>query len=840
MSTGIRRPGAGELGTRRLERLVEAAIVIAVVLIASASPSVAEVLVLEGSAMKYLANTSAPGGISGISWTAPGFNDAAWPAGAYGVGYETAIGAENLITTAVAPQTNSVYTRTWFFVSDPNAIATLFFGADWDDGVIAWINGVEVYRSAQMPAGTPTWNTAAALHESSNGASPNYGSLAEITATGVPAIHAGSNLLAVGVWNATLPSTDLVLVPRLETGLPPDVTRGPYLQNATPSSIVIRWRTGSPTSSEVRFGDAPGSLFSSESLAGSRTEHEIELTGLEPDRVYFYSVGFPGQLLAGGDSGHRFRTPPFPGTRRPSRIWVIGDAGTANANQQAVRDAYYNGPAAGLPTDLWLMLGDNAYQIGSDAEYQAGVFNMYADLLKTSTVWPTFGNHDAGSASSSGGGTGVYYNIFTLPESGEAGGLPTGTEAYYSFDFANIHFVCLNSEDVDRITGGIDPNGLMMTWLEQDLMATSQDWVIAFWHTPPYSKGTHNSDSTTDSGGRHFDVRETFLPVLDAWGVDLVLTGHSHVYERSFLLDGHYGVSSTLTGSMILDGGDGRVDGDGAYQKATAGPAPHEGSVYVVAGTSGQTSGGFPPLNHPAMVVGLDVLGSLVLDVEGDRLTAGFLNSTGQWQDHFTLVKNTGAAPAADFIASPLKGVAPLSVSFTDLSTTNTAEWSWDLDGDAIEDSVESDPVHVYAAPGTWPVTLTASNDGGSDVETKAGFVCAAPSAPPATSNLLFGPDWATLTWSAAPGAATWDVVRGDLFMLRFGGGSFTASVDACLADNTSSPTASDASIPPTLGAYFYLVRSNAPCDLAGTWDAGGAQGGPRDPGIAAAPAGCP
>ncbi len=79
--------------------------------------------------------------------------------------------------------------------------------------------------------------------------------------------------------------------------------------------------------------------------------------------------------------------------------------------------------------------------------------------------------------------TGPYYDMFTLPAAGEAGGIASGTEAYYSFDYANIHFICLDSYDVDRSV-----DGAMLTWLEYDLVATTADWIIAFWHHPPYTK----------------------------------------------------------------------------------------------------------------------------------------------------------------------------------------------------------------------------------------------------------------------------------------------------------------------------------------------------------------
>ena len=172
----------------------------------------------------------------------------------------------------------------------------------------------------------------------------------------------------------------------------------------------------------------------------------------------------------------------------------------------------------------------------------------------------------------------------------------------------------------------------MMSWLEADANATSQDWIVAFWHHPPYSHGSHNSDNPADSGGRLFAVREAALPILEAAGVDLVLTGHSHVYERSYLLHGHYGTSDTLVSAMILDAGDGRPSGDGAYAKPGL-----EGAVYAVAGSSALQGGG--TLDHPAMFVSLARLGSMVLDFDGLRLDAAFLTETGEVLDHFTLVK---------------------------------------------------------------------------------------------------------------------------------------------------------------------------------------------------------
>ncbi len=442
---------------------------------------------------------------------------------------------------------------------------------------------------------------------------------------------AGSYVLrASNVFNVAFSSAGMLTI-GAETNPPVVLRRGPYLQNGTTNSVVLRWRTSAPAQSRVHFGTNQNDLNLLAFDPVLRTNHILPLTNLAPDTRYYYSAwtGF-SNLASGAD--FTFLTPPV--SAKPTRIWVQGDSGTATVAARAVVDAFIN--FNGRAPDVWLMLGDNAYFAGTDGEYQTAMFDFMPDILRQTLLWTTIGNHETYSTSLPG--PFPYLDIFSPPTMGEAGGVPSGTKYYYSFDYGNIHFVSLDSEESDR-----SPTGAMATWLQEDLAANTKDWLIAFWHSPPYTKGSHNSDSVGDSGGRMVQMRENILPILESYGVDLVLGGHSHCYERSFLLDGHYGYSHTLQPLMLKDSGSGRENDTGSYRKTSVGPAPREGTVYVVAGSSGQAT--FGTLDHPIMQVSVLEMGSLVIDVNNNRLDALFLRDTGEVRDHFSIIKGGPAEP---------------------------------------------------------------------------------------------------------------------------------------------------------------------------------------------------
>jgi LPXTG-site transpeptidase (sortase) family protein len=432
-------------------------------------------------------------------------------------------------------------------------------------------------------------------------------------------------------------SIDLLLLPHLVADQPlaTFLTRGPYLQAGPDRAVTVCWRTDRPTDGRVVFGTRPGTLDHSRTDPRVGTEHAVRLEGLEPDTVYHYAVGATTAILAGDDGEHVFRTAPPPGARRAFRAWVLGDSGTAGANVEAVREGFEK-HNAGRPVALWIMLGDNAYKRGTDDEYQAAVFDIFARELRRKVLWTTPGNHD--ELLSREPPRGPYYDIFVLPERAESGGVASGTEAFYSFDHGNVHFVSLNSEHLDPAA-----ETAMLSWLERDLAAARSDWIVAFCHRAPYGRGYHDSDVDR----RMVAVRTRLLPLFDAGGVDLVLAGHTHAYVRSWLIRGHYGPSETLAPEMVLDARDGRPEGAGPYRKPP-GKAAQSGIVYVIAGSAGEATE--TDLSHPALPIGLTRRGSVVLDFEGDRLEARFVDWTGTVRDHFAIVKD--GAPAAGVASS--------------------------------------------------------------------------------------------------------------------------------------------------------------------------------------------
>ncbi|HEY2952474.1 MAG TPA: metallophosphoesterase family protein, partial [Verrucomicrobiae bacterium] len=450
----------------------------------------------------------------------------------------------------------------------------------------------------------------------------------------------------------------------------PVFARAPYLQFATTNSIYVVWRTMGSVSPAVRFGQglrqlteqtADGDIKVRAALGTNgqpipakwerlRTEenltlpklhsapigtfqYEARLSDLQPATRYYYAVFDGERRLTPADESYSFVTPPPAGARRPIRFWVLGDGGTGRQPQADVYKAMLNHLQRDHhPLDFWIHVGDMAYGTGRDMEFQSRFFESYEPSLRSSVCWPAMGNHE-GFTSKGTTGIGPYYDAYVVPRRGEAGGVASGTEAYYAFDHGNIHFICLDSHDLER-----KPTGAMAKWLKADLEKTKAEWVIAFWHHPPYTKGSHDSDKEKDLT----EMRQHIMPIIDSGGVDLVLTGHSHIYERSMLIDGAY-ATPTVAENVVLDDGDGDPQGDGPYHKSE-GIHPHEGTVQIVAGNAGQTASrnGTLPLMRKTILEH----GSVIVDVYGDTLTAIMVNRAGKTRDLVSIVKRGKVEPA--------------------------------------------------------------------------------------------------------------------------------------------------------------------------------------------------
>lgn len=447
-----------------------------------------------------------------------------------------------------------------------------------------------------------------------------------------------------------------VMLLLLSTSAQSTITVGPYLQSVTPNSIKVKWRTDSLTASKVMYGTSIGNLnmIAEDTTLASR--HTLALTQLSPDTRYYYAIYEGNTLVEGNDNQHWFRTFPAAGSNKPLRAWAIGDFGKGNSWQQLVRDAYNNFDTA--ETNVWLWLGDNVYDDGTEAEYLNKVFDSvygYKNMMKYTPFQPTPGNHDYNVISPVTNPkpplqhTGPYYDLVDTYKNGEAGGVASGNHLYYSFDYSNVHFISLNSELGSVFSGSDDWTGVnpfinftsspMMQWLQQDLQANTKPWTVVYFHQPPYTDGSHDAGNFWEIFMKA--MREHYAPVLEQYGVDLVLCGHSHVYERSYLINGCYCAKEDFTVFNFVQNNSGNDALGEAYIKYTNGSNANKGTVYVVCGNSGSKDSD-PPFTHPVMFseFGCDTCcGSFILDVDSNRLDGRFIDAYGVVRDHFTMKK---------------------------------------------------------------------------------------------------------------------------------------------------------------------------------------------------------
>ena len=178
------------------------------------------------------------------------------------------------------------------------------------------------------------------------------------------------------------------------------------------------------------------------------------------------------------------------------RFAIIGDTGTGTEKQYEVGRMMARYKQA-FPFEFVLLMGDNLYKSEKAEDYRKKFEDAYKALLDDKVkFYASLGNHDESNQR--------FYEKFNM-----------NGEEYYNFKKGNVSFYALNSNYMDK---------KQVKWLEEKLAADTSEWKVAYFHHPPYSSGgRHGSDT---------GLREVVEPIFVKYGVNVVLAGHEHFYER--------------------------------------------------------------------------------------------------------------------------------------------------------------------------------------------------------------------------------------------------------------------------------------------------------------------
>jgi hypothetical protein len=178
------------------------------------------------------------------------------------------------------------------------------------------------------------------------------------------------------------------------------------------------------------------------------------------------------------------------------RFAVIGDSGTGGSHQYDVAQQMVEARVR-FPFDFVVMLGDNIYGGHSSKDFSAKFEQPYHLLLDAGVkFYASLGNHDDPSE--------CFYKSFNM-----------GGQRYYAYSKGNVRFIVLDSNYMDPP---------QLDWLEKELRDSTSPWKVAYFHHPLYSEGRFH--------GPDIDLRASVEPLFEKYGVNVVLSGHEHVYER--------------------------------------------------------------------------------------------------------------------------------------------------------------------------------------------------------------------------------------------------------------------------------------------------------------------
>lgn len=300
-------------------------------------------------------------------------------------------------------------------------------------------------------------------------------------------------------------------------------------QGPTDTTMTVVWRSTEPTGVVEYGADASyGSTQAARSIAFDGTYlHEAQLTGLSPGQTYHYRCGDGSKVSA----DRTFTTGPAKSAFATFRFAAYGDSRSDDGARARVRAAVQaRSPAFSIDS------GDLVDDGWNQSQWNAWFATMEPLLSTSPMAGVSLGNHEGNSTS--------FFQQFAFPKH-QPSASGYNDEAYYSLEYGNTHVVVLNTEQ------SYGPGSAQHTWLEKDLAAAAADpairWKIAVFHRPPYSSGSHGSDTS---------VRAAFAPLFEKYGVTLAFSGHDHDYERTHPMVGG-SVAQTGGVTYVVTGGAG-------------------------------------------------------------------------------------------------------------------------------------------------------------------------------------------------------------------------------------------------------------------------------------------
>jgi predicted phosphodiesterase len=300
-----------------------------------------------------------------------------------------------------------------------------------------------------------------------------------------------------------------------EIALAADMThkKGPYLMYTTPDSIIVKWETESSGASVVEYGDTPS--LGKKATGVDSIIHEVKLTGLKPDTRYYYKAG-NGTLMSGVLDA---KTAPLPGV--PFRFAAYGDSQDhPEIHSKLVELIAKQGVSFVAHT------GDLEGDGRVYDEWEIKYFGPTRPLGHKIPYFSAIGNHEHQSH--------WWYDFFAYP-------YPAGDQLhmrYYSYTWGDAFFVHL---DGDMYIGtDVDPQHEFVKKAFSSPAAKKAKYRIAVFHQAAYAD---YSGSNCDFEG-DFKIRANLIPLLEEKGVQLILNGHTHMYQRMTL----NGIKHVITG----------------------------------------------------------------------------------------------------------------------------------------------------------------------------------------------------------------------------------------------------------------------------------------------------